>query len=55
MQAPEFISRGPRDVLRYIEEFLAWQDAAVLALNVQVDGEWYVPAWIFDDRGPCAT
>jgi hypothetical protein len=49
VEAPFHQNHGrPRDVLRYIEEFLSWQDHAILTLAVEVDGDWYVPAWVFE-------
>lgn len=53
VDAPSVVAHGrPADVLRKIEEFLTWQDEAERALAVEVDGEWYVPAWIYTDAGP---
>jgi hypothetical protein len=49
VEASQIVTHGrPRDVLAHVERWLAWQDHAILMLAVEVDGDWYVPAWVFE-------
>jgi hypothetical protein len=49
VDASECVHHGrPRDVLRKIEEFLAFQDQALAELCVEIDGQLYHPAWVFE-------
>ena len=49
VQASEVVAHGrPRDVLAMIERFLTWQDEAIAASEVEIDGQWYTPAWLYE-------
>lgn len=45
VQAPPARGR-PRAVLDSIEDTMRWQDFHMYRLQVCVDGQWYVPAWL---------
>jgi hypothetical protein len=49
VEASRIVSHGrPRDVLAHIGGWLDWQDWAIAYLEVEIDGVWYVPAWVYE-------
>jgi hypothetical protein len=49
VEASQIVTHGrPRDVLAHVERWLAWQDGVIAYLQVEIDGVWYVPAWVFE-------